>query len=48
MGRHVVVVTNLKPRQLRGIPSEGMILAAGGDVVVDLVAADAAPGSIVR
>jgi methionyl-tRNA synthetase len=28
-GRNVVVVTNLKPRQLRGIESRGMLLAAG-------------------
>jgi methionyl-tRNA synthetase len=48
VGRNVVVVANLKPRQLRGVPSEGMILAAGGDVVLDLVSASAPPGSTVR
>ncbi len=48
VGRKVVVVANLKPRRLRGVPSEGMILAAGADVVVDLVSADAQPGDIVR
>ena len=45
VGRNVVVVANLKPRKMRGIPSEGMILAASNaDGVVDLVGAKAAPG----
>ncbi len=48
VGRSVVVVANLKPRKLRGIPSEGMILAAGGETVVDLVSSTAAPGDTVR
>ena len=48
VGRTVVVVANLKPRALRGIPSEGMILAAGGEIVTDLVSANAKPGDTVR
>jgi methionyl-tRNA synthetase len=48
VGRTVVVVANLKPRMLRGVPSEGMILAAGGAEVVDLVSVNAAPGDTVR
>jgi methionyl-tRNA synthetase len=48
VGRTVVVVANLKPRMLRGVPSEGMILAAGGEVVTDLVSAQAKPGDTVR
>ncbi len=46
VGRNVVVVANLKPRKMRGIPSEGMLLAAshGDDGVVDLVGASAEPG----
>ncbi|MEZ4236357.1 MAG: hypothetical protein R3F59_09385 [Myxococcota bacterium] len=48
VGRNVVVVANLKPRVLRGVPSEGMILAAGGETVVDLVSVDAKPGDTVR
>lgn len=48
VGRTVVVVANLKPRKLRGIPSEGMILAAGGEIVTDLVTAKASPGDTVR
>jgi methionyl-tRNA synthetase len=48
VGRNVVVVANLKPRMLRGVPSEGMILAAGGEAVTDLVSANAKPGDTVR
>ena len=47
VGRKVVVVANLKPRKLRGVPSEGMVLAASdpeADKVVDLVSAEAGPG----
>ena len=29
VGRNVVVLANLKPRVLRGIPSQGMLLTAG-------------------
>ena len=28
-GRQVVVVTNLEPKEVRGVPSQGMVLAAG-------------------
>ncbi len=31
VGKTVVVVTNLAPRKMRGILSEGMILAVGED-----------------
>jgi len=48
VGRQVVVVTNLKPAKLRGVESQGMLLAAGGKEVIDLVSVDAQPGSIVR
>ena len=48
VGRKVVVVVNLKPRMMRKIPSEGMILAAGGDQVVDLLTVAAEPGEVVR
>lgn len=47
-GRKVVVVANLKPAKLRGIESHGMLLAAGGQEVVDLVTVDAEPGDVVR
>lgn len=29
IGKHVIVVTNLKPRRMMGLESKGMILAAG-------------------
>jgi methionyl-tRNA synthetase len=48
VGRQVVVVVNLAPAKLRGIESQGMLLAAGGADVVDLVAVNAAPGEVVR
>ena len=48
IGKQVVVVVNLKPAKLRGILSEGMLLAAGGKEVIDLVSVNAAPGEIVR
>jgi methionyl-tRNA synthetase len=47
VGRNVVVVANLKPRMLRGVPSEGMILAAGAEGALDLLTVSAPPGSVV-
>ncbi|PIR25703.1 MAG: methionine--tRNA ligase [Deltaproteobacteria bacterium CG11_big_fil_rev_8_21_14_0_20_42_23] len=37
IGKQVVVVTNLKPVKLRGVESEGMILAASNDDMLTLV-----------
>lgn len=35
IGKHVVVVANMKPAKLRGIESQGMVLAASeGDTIV--------------
>lgn len=48
IGRRVVVVANLKPAKLRGVLSEGMLLAAGGKEVIDLVSVGADPGEVVR
>jgi len=45
VGRNVVVVCNLKPVKLRGVWSNGMLLAASEDDVVDVVGAEAAPGA---
>ena len=49
-GQTVVVVINLKPAKLRGVVSEGMLLAAGGGDVKGLVtvAEEVDPGTIVR
>jgi methionyl-tRNA synthetase len=50
VGQRVVVVANLKPRVMRGIESQGMILAAGGEDIVALVttATDVAAGAGVK
>ena len=45
LGRNVVVVTNLKPARIRGEESNGMLLAAQAEGVVEVLFADhAAPG----
>jgi methionyl-tRNA synthetase len=41
VGRHVVVVANMKPRKLRFGVSEGMVLAASGDRGLFLIGPDA-------
>jgi len=50
VGMKVIFVANLKPAKIRGVKSEGMILAAGGRDVVALSALseDVAPGTKVR
>jgi methionyl-tRNA synthetase len=48
VGKKVVVVVNLKPRKMRKLMSEGMILAAGSEAVIDLITVDAEAGEIVR
>jgi len=48
VGKQVVAVMNLKPRMLRGLESNGMLLfATGDDGKFRFVSADAEPGSIV-
>ncbi len=46
-GRCIVVVTNLEPAQLRGVRSEGMLLAAqdGEDIVLLTLDREVTPGS---
>jgi methionyl-tRNA synthetase len=50
VGKQVTVVANLKPRVMRGIESQGMLLAAGGEDLAALVApgVDVAPGTGVK
>ena len=50
VGKDVIVVCNLKPVKLRGVESQGMILAAGndGDDLIVLVATGANSGCEVR
>ncbi|MCD4711849.1 MAG: methionine--tRNA ligase [Clostridiales bacterium] len=45
VGQNVILVANLKPVQLRGIESQGMILAATKDDILKLVTADIKNGS---
>ncbi|MEL1134857.1 methionine--tRNA ligase [Desulfitobacterium sp. THU1] len=40
IGKHVVIVANLKPAKLRGIMSEGMILAASHEGVLEVLTLD--------
>ncbi len=49
VGKNIIVVANLQPAKLRGIESQGMILAArsGEDVVVLTTEKEASPGSAV-
>lgn len=50
VGKQVVIVANLKPAKLRGVVSEGMLLACGGKAIEGLVTVDpeCAPGAVVR
>ncbi len=46
-GRRVIIVANLKPAKLMGVPSQGMVLAAkdGDRLVLSTVSDEVAPGS---
>jgi methionyl-tRNA synthetase len=50
VGKRVLVVANLAPRTMRGIVSEGMILAAGEESILGLAGVDddVPPGTRVR
>ena len=50
VGKQVVIVANLKPAKLRGVVSEGMLLACGGKAIEGLVTVDpeVAPGAEIR
>ncbi len=50
VGRRVIFLANLAPRKIRGIESQGMILAAGDDKVLALSALDreVPPGTKVK
>jgi len=50
VGRQVVVVANLEPAQLRGVESQGMVLAASDGERVVLLRPDdpVVPGAVVR
>jgi methionine--tRNA ligase beta chain len=40
VGRQIVVITNLEPRMMMGMESQGMVLAAGNDEVISLLTPD--------
>lgn len=50
IGKKVIIVANLAPRKMRGVMSEGMILAAdhGDAAKVVFVDSEIAPGSVIR
>jgi methionyl-tRNA synthetase len=50
VGRSVVVLANLAPASIRGVESQGMVLAAGGAAIEALVTAGEGvpPGTIIR
>ena len=50
IGRQIVVVANLEPATIRGVESQGMLLAASGDQGLALLAPDGdiADGAEVR
>ena len=47
-GKKVVVVTNLKPAKLRGVESQGMILAGDTADKLSLVTADLPNGTVIH
>ena len=49
-GKSIVVLTNLEPKELRGIESQGMLLAAQGDDIVTVLTPDkeVSCGSVIR
>ena len=40
IGKKIVIVANLKPAKLKGIESQGMVLAAGDGVIVRVLTVD--------
>ena len=49
VGKRVAFATNLAPRTMMGLESQGMILASGGgDEPLSLLTSTAAPGSRIR
>ena len=49
VGKTVVYLANLAPRTLRGVESQGMIIAAGAtEAILLLPESECAPGTVVR
>ena len=47
LGKNIAVIKNLKPVKMRGILSEGMLLAAGEDAVLLTTIKDCKPGTVI-
>lgn len=47
LGKNIAVIKNLKPVKMRGILSEGMLLAAGDDAVLLTTIKDCKPGTVI-
>lgn len=47
-GKNIVIVSNLKPRKVFGVPSEGMILAAGDENTISILSIDGDPSPGMR
>jgi len=47
-GKNIIVVSNLKTAKLRGLESQGMLLAATGSETLGVLTVDAEPGTPVR
>lgn len=47
VGKNIAVIKNLKPVKMRGILSEGMLLAAGDDAVLLTTIKDCKPGTVI-
>lgn len=49
VGKQVQYLTNLEPRKIRGVVSQGMLMAAGGDEAILLYPdKEVEPGTVVR
>lgn len=46
-GKHIILVANLQPAKLRGVESNGMLLAAENDTGVGVITTNAEPGTLV-
>lgn len=50
VGREIVMIDNMEPMTLRGVESQGMLLAASDDKGISIITPDrdVAPGSVVK
>ncbi|HYC83254.1 MAG TPA: methionine--tRNA ligase subunit beta [Candidatus Paceibacterota bacterium] len=48
VGKNIVIVANLEPRQLMGLESNGMILAAGSPPALLIPDQDVEPGTLIN